>query len=54
MKTVYVSYTYLDIVEVPDDATHEEISKILEDRAPAEWWNDIEYHFDFTEEAFND
>ena len=54
MKTVYATYTYLDEIKVPDDTTHEEICKILADRAPAAGWNDIEYNFDFTEEAHND
>lgn len=43
MKKLYASWTYLDIVEVPDDATHDEIMEILEERAPANGWNDIDY-----------
>ena len=44
MRKLYVSYTYLDIIEVPDDATHEEIMEILEELAPAGGWNDIDYN----------
>ena len=43
MRTLYVSYTYLDIVEVDNNATNEEIEEILKNRAPAEWYNDIEW-----------
>lgn len=43
MKKLYVSYTYLDIIEVPEDASHEDILEILEELAPIEGWNDIDY-----------
>ena len=43
MKKLYVSYTYLDIIEVPEDTSHEDILEILEELAPIEGWNDIDY-----------
>ena len=42
-RTLYVTYTYLDVIEVPSDATHDEILEILEEYAPANNWNDIEF-----------
>ena len=41
-KTVYVSYSVLKTVEVPEDWSDEEIKDYLEDIAP-EGYNDMEY-----------
>ena len=43
MRTLHVSYTFLDLVEVPDDATDEEIVAYLQEIAPAPHYNDLEY-----------
>lgn len=43
MRTLYVSYTYLDTVEVPNDATDEEIEEYLGEIAPASGYNDLEW-----------
>ena len=40
--TIYVSYSVLKIVEVPDDWNDREIKDYLEGIAP-EYYNDIEY-----------
>ena len=42
MRTVYVDYTVLDIVEVPDDWTNEQVEKLLRENAPANY-NDMEW-----------
>ena len=34
MKTLYVSWTYLDTIEVPDDITPDEIEELLDDCEP--------------------
>ena len=34
MKKVYVAWTYLDIIEVEDDATPDQIEKILDEMEP--------------------
>lgn len=44
MRTVYVSYSILDVVEVPDDWTDEEVEKLLEDNAPINY-NDMEWEY---------
>ena len=49
MKTLQVSYTYLDLVEVPDDMTYEEIRELIAERAPAPWWHEFEF-FEVKEE----
>ena len=33
---VYVTYTYNEVVDVPDDATNDEIADICEEKAPRE------------------
>ena len=43
MKTVYVSWTYLTTIEVPDEATEEEIEDAVSlTDVPLEW-NDMEW-----------
>ena len=49
MKTLQVSYTYLDLVEVPDDMTYEAIRELIAERAPAPWWHEFEF-FEVKEE----
>lgn len=44
MKKVFVNYTVLDIVEVSDDWTDEDIEKLLQDNAPANY-NDLEWEY---------
>lgn len=44
MRTVYVSYSVLDVVEVPDDWTDEEVEKLLESNAPISY-NDMEWEY---------
>lgn len=44
MKKVFVSYSVLNIVEVPDDWTDEEVEKLLQDNAPADY-NDLEWEY---------
>lgn len=44
MRTVYVDYTVLDIVEVPDDWTNEQVEKLLRENAPANY-NDMEWAY---------
>lgn len=44
MRTVFVSYTVLDIVDVPDDWTDEEVEKLLRENAPADY-NDMEWAY---------
>ena len=44
MKKIYVAWTYLDIIEVEDDATPDEIEELLDDCEPARnTWNDREW-----------
>lgn len=44
MKTIYASWTYLDIFEVDDDATPDEIEQILDENEPRRGdWNDREW-----------
>ena len=40
---IQVSYTYLDVVELPDDYTDSEVQDYLEEHAPAPGYNDIEW-----------
>lgn len=42
-RTLFVDYVYLKTVEVPADATNEEIYEILEKNAPADGWSDIQF-----------
>ena len=42
-KTIQVSYTYLDVIEVPEDMSEDEIYDYLEEHAPAPGWNDMEW-----------
>lgn len=44
MRTVFVNYSVLDVVEVPDDWTDEEVEKLLEDNAPVNY-NDMEWSY---------
>lgn len=44
MKKVFVSYSVLNIVEVSDDWTDEEVEKLLQDNAPADY-NDLEWEY---------
>lgn len=44
MRTVFVDYTVLDIVEVPDDWTNEQVEKLLRENAPA-GYNDMEWAY---------
>ena len=34
MKTIYITWTYLDTIEVPDDMTADEIEELLDDMEP--------------------
>ena len=43
MKIIQASYTFLVTLEVADDATPDEIEARLEDEAPANWYNDLEW-----------
>ena len=44
MKKIYVAWTYLDIIEVEDDATPDEIEELLDDCEPERnTWNDREW-----------
>ena len=48
MKKIYVSWTYLDTIEVPDNATYEEIEEILNEREPERGtWNDREWDYEW-------
>ena len=41
MKKIYVAWTYLDIIEVEDDATPDEIEDLLDGCEPERnTWND--------------
>lgn len=41
MKTIYVSWTYLETIEVEDDATPDEIEELLNEKEPDRGtWND--------------
>lgn len=44
MKEVFVSYTVLSIVEVPDDWTDEKVEELLQDNAPT-GYNDLEWEY---------
>lgn len=44
MRTVYVDYTVLDIVDVPDNWTDEQVEKLLRKNAP-EGYNDMEWSY---------
>ena len=47
MKRIYVSWTYLDTIEVEDDATPDEIEELLDDMEPARnAWNDREWSWE--------
>lgn len=43
MKTITVSWTYRDIIEVPDDATPDDIEDILDNMDMPVTWNDREW-----------
>ena len=46
MKTIYVSWTYLDTIQVEDDMTDEEIEELLDSMEPARGtFNDREWGF---------
>ena len=42
MKEWYVSYTYLDIMQVPDNWGYDEVMKWAISNRPADNYNDIE------------
>lgn len=44
MRIVFVDYTVLDEVEVPDDWTDEQVEKLLRENAPANY-NDMEWAY---------
>ena len=44
MKEVFVSYTVLDIIEVPDDWTDEKVEELLQNNAPI-GYNDLEWEY---------
>ena len=44
MKTIQVSWTYLDVIEVPDDITPDEVEELLDEMEPLKGtWNDREW-----------
>ena len=43
MKTITVSWTYLGIIEVPDDATYDDVEDILDSVDIPATWNDREW-----------
>ena len=43
MKYLRVSWTFLDTIEVPDDITPDEVEDLLDEKAPAIWWNDRDW-----------
>ena len=46
MKTIYVSWTYLETIEVEDDMTPDEIEELLDDMEPERnAWNDREWGY---------
>lgn len=46
MKKIYVAWTIVDIIEVPDDATFDEIEELLDDCDPYQiHWNDREWSY---------
>ena len=45
MKVVQASYTFLVTLEVPDETTPDEVEELLENEAPANWYNDFEWKF---------
>lgn len=46
MKTIYVSWTYLDTIEVEDDATPDEIEELLDGMEPDRGtWNDRDWGY---------
>ena len=46
MKTILVSWTYLDVIEVDDDMTFEEIDELLDDMEPLRGtFNDREWFY---------
>ena len=47
MKTIDVSWTYLDTIEVEDNATFEEIEELLDGVEPSRGtWNDREWCYE--------
>lgn len=51
MKKIYVAWTYLDTIEVPDNASYEDIMDILDVSEPERGtWNDREW--DYADERF--
>lgn len=46
MKTIYVSWTYLETIEVEDDITSDEIEELLDKVEPERnAWNDREWGY---------
>ena len=46
MKKIYVSWTYLDTIEVPENASDEEIEEILDNIIPEpENYNDRDWSY---------
>ena len=42
MKEWYVSYTYLDIIQVPDDWNRDKVMEWADSLRPADGYNDLE------------
>lgn len=40
MKRVYVAYTFLDTIEVPDDWTADDVQDMLDEKTPEEIANE--------------
>lgn len=46
MKKIYVAWTYLDTIEIPDNATPDDIEEILDAYEPERGtWNDREWDY---------
>ena len=46
MKTIYVSWTYLETIEVLDDITPDEVKELLDKMEPEHGtWNDREWGY---------
>ena len=45
MKEICISWTFLDIVEVPDEMTDDEIEDLVSELDPPIEWNDREWSF---------
>ena len=45
MKRIYVTWTFLDVVEVPDNMTLDEIEELVSELDPPIEWDDREWSF---------